>query len=272
MGRLVQVGTAGIQPSVFVNTNTFTAAEINSDLTLTPNGTGKVTVPGTTASSSTSTGALTIGGGLGVAGNVYGGGNIVITGSGTISSTTASSSTSSGALIVGGGIGAGGNIYNGGNIVCSGNGTFTGTMTVSSSTASSSYTTGALTVAGGVGINGALYVNSTLNCGNDITAWYSSDENLKTNITPIENALDKIEAMGGWMFDWNEAGLALYPERTGRDLGLIAQKVLAAQPELVIKRDNGYLAVNYEKTVALLTQGIVELRAEVKELRKKLGE
>ena len=272
MGRLVQVGTAGVQPTIFVNTNTFTAADVNSDLTLTPNGTGKVSVPGTTSSSSTSTGALVVGGGIGAAGNIYSGGNVVMSGACTVSSSTASSSTSSGALVVGGGIGAGGNIYNGGNIVSSGNGSFTGTMTVSSSTASSSYTSGALTVAGGVGINGALYVNSTINCGNDITAWYSSDENLKTNITPIENALDKIDAIGGYMFDWNEAGLALYPDRTGRDIGVIAQKVQAQIPQLVTVRDNGYLAVNYEKLSALLMQGIVELRAEVKELRKKLGE
>lgn len=226
MGRLVQLGTTGQTLTVDLINNAFTSVFPDDDIILDPNGTGKVSIPDTTASTSTLTGAL----------------------------------------VVAGGIGNGGNLYTGGNNVT------TGTMAVNSTTATTSYTTGALTVAGGVGINGALYVNSVINCGNDITAWFSSDENLKTNVTPIENALDKIESIGGYMFDWNETGLALYPERTGRDIGLIAQKVQAAQPELVIKRENGYLAVNYEKTVALLMQGISDLRAEVKELRSKLGE
>jgi hypothetical protein len=150
--------------------------------------------------------------------------------------------------------------------------TFTGDVYISSTSAATTYNTGgALRVAGGLGVTGAVYINSTLNCNNDITAWYSSDENLKENIVPIESALNKIDAIGGYTFTWNAKAKTLYPDR-GEDVGVIAQEVQKVQPHTVTKRDNGYLAVNYEKLVPLLIQGIKELRAEVNTLKAKLGE
>jgi hypothetical protein len=38
-------------------------------------------------------------------------------------------------------------------------------------------------------------------------------------------------------------------------------------PEVVQKRDNGYLAVDYQKIVALLINGIKELKAEIEEIK-----
>jgi hypothetical protein len=214
----------------------------------------------------------TVGGTLGVTSNATVGGTLGITGVTTISSSASSSSTSNGALIVSGGAGIAGNINNGGNITSSGNGTFSGTMAVNSTSGASSYTSGALTVAGGVGINGALYVNSVINCGNDITAWYSSDRDLKEKVTPIPDALNKIAKIGGYTFDWNAKALEMYPDRKVNDIGVIAQEVQEVQPLAVIKRDNGFLAVNYEKLIPLLIQGIKELQAEVADLKAKIGE
>ena len=53
--------------------------------------------------------------------------------------------------------------------------------------------------------NGRLQVRSSdgaLRVAGDITAFYSSDRNLKENITPIPNALDKIIAISGNTFNW----------------------------------------------------------------------
>ncbi len=85
---------------------------------------GAIKTTDTTASSSTTTGSLIAGGGLGVAGAVNAGGAIKTT------DTTASSSTSTGSLIAGGGLGVAGNAYVGGNLVVSGEGTFTGGLRV----------------------------------------------------------------------------------------------------------------------------------------------
>ena len=103
---------------------------------------------------------------------------------------------------------------------------------------------------------------------NDITAFYSSDERLKTNIEVIDSALDKVSNIRGVKFDWNETALEMYPDRTDRDVGVIAQEIEKVLPEVVADRDNGYKAVRYEKLVPLLIEAIKELKQEVDELKK----
>ena len=137
-----------------------------------------------------------------------------------------------------------------------GSGTFSGDVSITSGTTSTSKTTGALTVTGGVGISGSLYV------GGDITAFDTSDQRLKDNITPISNALNKVLAISGNTFDWNEKS-----EKEGSDVGVIAQEILEVLPEAVTTRDNGYLAVRYEKLVPLLIEAIKELKEEINELK-----
>ena len=103
---------------------------------------------------------------------------------------------------------------------------------------------------------------------NDITAFYSSDERLKTNVSVIDNALVKIDKIRGVSFDWNETAQAMYPDRTEHDVGVIAQEIEAILPEVVVDRDNGFKAVRYEKIIPLLIQAIKELKQEVDELKK----
>lgn len=100
----------------------------------------------------------------------------------------------------------------------------------------------------------------------DVIAYYSSDKRLKENIKPIENALAKIESIGGYSFDWNDKQQTY----TGTDIGVLAQEIEAIAPELVIDRETGFKAVRYEKLVAVLIEGIKELSAKVNELENKL--
>ena len=100
----------------------------------------------------------------------------------------------------------------------------------------------------------------------DVIAAYSSDKRLKDNIKPIENALSKIESIGGYSFDWNDKQQTYI----GTDIGVLAQEIEAVAPELVIDRETGYKAVRYEKLVAVLIEGIKELSAKVNELENKL--
>ena len=100
----------------------------------------------------------------------------------------------------------------------------------------------------------------------DVIAYYSSDKRLKDNIKPIENALAKIESIGGYTYEWND-NQSTYE---GSDIGVIAQEIEAIAPELVIDRETGYKAVKYEKIVAILIEGIKELSAKVNELENKL--
>jgi len=110
-----------------------------------------------------------------------------------------------------------------------------------------------------------LYVNGALGVGtatptttgliratNDVVAYYSSDERLKTNKVKINNPLDKLSQINGYEFDW--IPVEGVHENEGHDIGIIAQEIEKVLPEVVTTRDNGYKAVKYEKLVALLIE------------------
>lgn len=108
----------------------------------------------------------------------------------------------------------------------------------------------------------------------NITAYYSSDKKFKENVRPIPDALEKVEAIGGKLFDWTDE----YCEAKGgadgyfvqkQDLGVIAQDVQAVLPEAVRSREDGSLAVDYPKLCALAFQAIIELKQQVNDLKGK---
>jgi hypothetical protein len=101
----------------------------------------------------------------------------------------------------------------------------------------------------------------------DITAYYSSDERLKENITPIENPIEKLMAINGVTFDWKE-GFDEVHSHKGADTGVIAQQIEAiGLPDTVNTRENGYKAVRYEKLNALLIEGFKAQQGEINELK-----
>jgi len=101
----------------------------------------------------------------------------------------------------------------------------------------------------------------------DITAFYSSDERLKENFATLDGALDKVNQLNGYEFDWKD-GIEDIVSKKGHDIGVKAQEVQALYPELVHERDNGYLAVDYVKLTAVLLHAVKELSAKVDELGK----
>lgn len=108
---------------------------------------------------------------------------------------------------------------------------------------------------------------------NNITAYYSSDIRFKENIKTIEAATDKVLAIGGKEFDWTADYIADHGGADGyfvqkEDFGVIAQDVQKVFPKAVRTRDDGSLAVDYSKLVALAFASIVELKAEIEELKK----
>ena len=139
------------------------------------------------------------------------------------------------------------NISGSGNVNTVGDITITGNLTATEITGSTLTTSG------------------TITAGGDVTAFFSSDERLKDNVTPIEGALEKVNQIGGYGFDWNSNS-----EHSGHDVGVIAQEIEKVLPEVVTTRDNGYKAVRYEKIVALLIQAVKEQQSQIEELKSKL--
>ncbi|WCK55440.1 tail fiber domain-containing protein [Aneurinibacillus sp. Ricciae_BoGa-3] len=107
----------------------------------------------------------------------------------------------------------------------------------------------------------------------------TSDERLKTDIVPIDNALEKVTQIRGVNYRWNEKYLETYPERDTPQVGVIAQEVEKVLPEAVTVMDNmdindgeEYKSVDYARLVPLLIQAFKELNDKVEELTKKVGE
>ena len=103
----------------------------------------------------------------------------------------------------------------------------------------------------------------------DVVAYNSSDMRLKNNLQVIEGALDKIDGINGYEFDWNDKSPGWARQR-GHDVGVVAQEIEKIHPEIVEERKNGYLGVDYKRLVPLLIQSIKELKQEVEELKKKV--
>ncbi len=100
-------------------------------------------------------------------------------------------------------------------------------------------------------------------------AYQTSDQRLKENVTPIENALEKVKLLTGVEFDWIEEHKHIHGYE-GHDTGVIAQQVQAVMPTAVRTNDTGYLSVRYEKLIGLLIEANKELTARVEELENKL--
>ena len=114
----------------------------------------------------------------------------------------------------------------------------------------------------------------------EVTA-YSSDARLKTNIENIPNALDKVKALNGVLYNWTNEGhkWGLDVDTEKREVGLLAQEVKAVLPEAVAPApfdldDEGnsrsgedYLTVKYERIAPVLIEAIKEQQKEIDELK-----
>jgi hypothetical protein len=145
----------------------------------------------------------------------------------------------------------------GGNTVLNG-------LTVSSN---SVFTSGSVTFGGGVFISGGLTVHGTVESQFVVDVY--SDRRLKTNLSPIFDALHKVSKLKGVYFDWiqNEAGGMTFDKN--RHIGVIAQEVEQVVPEAVSNPKGGkYLGVDYQALVPVLIEAIHDLQNIISELKQ----
>jgi hypothetical protein len=105
----------------------------------------------------------------------------------------------------------------------------------------------------------------------NITAYYS-DDNLKTRLGNIENALDKIDTLTGFYYEANATAQELgYTAK--REVGLSAQSTQKVMPEIVSPApiDDQYLTIDYSRFAPLLVEGIKELRVEINKIKTHIG-
>lgn len=92
----------------------------------------------------------------------------------------------------------------------------------------------------------------------------TSDRNLKENIEPINDALNKVLSLNGYTFYYIAT-----PGR--RQAGVIAQEVEQVLPEVVSESDEGIKSVSYGNMVALLIEAMKEQQRQIEELKAFLA-
>ena len=119
--------------------------------------------------------------------------------------------------------------------------------------------------------NTAYYLDpsntSNLNIIQASIFYYSSDRNLKENILPLNNSLDKILQLQGVSFYWKDKN-----KGSNQNIGLIAQDVEKVYPELVgTNPATGMKSVEYGNLVAPLIEAIKEQENKIKTLQAEIN-
>lgn len=94
-----------------------------------------------------------------------------------------------------------------------------------------------------------------------------SDARLKTNISTIPSALDKITALRGVSYNWRDAKIS-----RSTQLGFVAQEVEKVLPELVAKDKKGMRSVSYTGVIPVLVQAMKEQQKEIDSLKVQLNQ
>ena len=94
----------------------------------------------------------------------------------------------------------------------------------------------------------------------DITAY--SDIALKKNLSPIDNALDKVLSLTGYEFDWKKNAIDRIGLTDRHQVGLVAQEIEKVLPEAATHTD-GHMGINYLKVIPLLIESIKELKSQL---------
>jgi len=107
-----------------------------------------------------------------------------------------------------------------------------------------------------------LYVSGAIRATGTITA--NSDITLKKNLAKIENALEKVEQINGYTYEFKA-------DDSKRHAGVIAQEIEGVLPEIVNKGNDGLLGVEYGNISALLIEAIKEQQAQINKLKALLN-
>ena len=102
--------------------------------------------------------------------------------------------------------------------------------------------------------------------------WANSDLRLKTNVLPIENALDKIMSLNGKTYSLKESHQKA--SESSIKYGLIAQEVKKIVPELVKETEDSssFLSINYDGLIPILIEAIKEQQRNIENLRQELDD
>lgn len=100
-----------------------------------------------------------------------------------------------------------------------------------------------------------------------------SEMNLKKNITNITMVKDKVKLLRPVTYNLSDdAGFLKEQPVKNLQYGFIAQELQELFPDLVVKRDDGVLGIQYTGLIPVLVQAIKEQQVEIDDLTKRISE
>lgn len=109
-------------------------------------------------------------------------------------------------------------------------------------------------------VNGTIRASTFLN---------NSDRRFKKDIEPLENALEKINAMEGVSYQFKKSKINEYNLPSEQQYGLIAQDVQKIAPNIVQEDEQGYLGIDYIKIIPLLIESVKEQQESIVALQEE---
>jgi hypothetical protein len=128
---------------------------------------------------------------------------------------------------------------------------------------------------------GNLAVTGTITATGDITAYFS-DMRLKNKLNDIDNALDNLCTLSGFVYSPNELAQSFGFDSSKVEYGLSAQEVESVFPELVSlapfdydenensKSGENYKTLDYVRLVPVLVEAIKELKSEIDNIKSMI--
>ena len=96
--------------------------------------------------------------------------------------------------------------------------------------------------------------------------------NLKTDIKPIESALEKVLTLNGVTYEWRVKEFPQMNFDNKRHVGVLAQEVEAVLPEAVETGEDGYKSVKYSEITPLLIEAMKEQQQIINNQQKQIDE
>jgi len=108
-------------------------------------------------------------------------------------------------------------------------------------------------------------------------AWFDSDRELKEDIKPLENSLEKVLKLNGYSYRFKQEKLCDDCDSTTSpvtdrklEIGLLADEVEAVVPEVVRTIDGDKKAIAYQNIVALLIESTKEQQKTIQSLHTQV--
>lgn len=90
----------------------------------------------------------------------------------------------------------------------------------------------------------------------------SSDVRYKKDVSPYQNALQKVLGLQGVNYFWKADEYKEQNFSKDKQIGFIAQEVEKVIPELVYTDDKGYKTMSYDRLTAVLVEAVKEMKKE----------